>query len=296
MTLHVLRYPRLHHHIRAVRRAGADAFHQPVHDADDRRSSLAAGGTIDKYMGDCIMAFWNAPLDDPAHHARTRCRAALRCAPSWCEFNATLRRGGGGRGASRSRRCRSASASTPANAASATWARSNVSTIRARRRGQLASRLEGHRQDYGVDIVIGEQTAAGCPHLALLELDLILVKGKTQAGHVYTLPPERIEHSEFGDRHSALLRAYRHQDWAAALRLLDDGRLIAARHLAPVYDLYRRQILHFQSDAPPAIGTGCLPPRTNSRCVAVGLNYWVAVIGCRKFTHFVSIRNKIDFI
>ena len=36
-----------------------------------------------------------------------------------------------------------------------------------------------------------------------------------------------------------------------ALRLLDDGRLLAARHLAPVYDLYRRRIAHFQIEAPP---------------------------------------------
>src|SRR3546814_6970755 len=37
---------------------------------------LSTGGTIDKYMGDCIMAFWNAPLDDP-RHARNACEAAL---------------------------------------------------------------------------------------------------------------------------------------------------------------------------------------------------------------------------
>jgi hypothetical protein len=48
-----------------------------------------------------------------------------------------------------------------------------------------------------------------------------------------------------------LLRAYRLQDWAAALRLLDDGLLDAARHLAPVYDLCRRRIAQFQIEAPP---------------------------------------------
>ena len=85
----------------------------------------------------------------------------------------------------------------------------------------------------------------------LIEIDLIAVKGKTQAGRVYTLPPEEIEEAQFIDRHSALLRAYRRQDWAAALRLLDDGLLTAARHLAPVDDLYRRRIAQFQIKAPP---------------------------------------------
>jgi hypothetical protein len=68
---------------------------------------------------------------------------------------------------------------------------------------------------------------------------------------VYTLPPEEIEEGQFIDRHSALLSAYRRQDWAAALRLLDDGLLTAARHLAPVYELYRRRIVQFQIEAPP---------------------------------------------
>lgn len=43
------------------------------------------------------------------------------------------------------------------------------------------------------------------------------------------------EGDEFIKEHSALLTAYRRQDWAAALRLLDDSRLAAALHLAPVY-------------------------------------------------------------
>ena len=65
------------------------------------------------------------------------------------------------------------------------------------------------------------------------------------------MPPEHIAEDEFGSRRSALLRAYRHQDWAAALSLLDDARLAAVRHLGPVYELYRRRIAHFQIEAPP---------------------------------------------
>jgi adenylate cyclase len=115
----------------------------------------------------------------------------------------------------------------------------------------LASRLEGLGKVYGVDLIIGEDTAARLDNPELIEIDLVAVKGKTHAGRVYTLPPERIEEEQFIDQHSALLRAYRRQDWAAALRLLDDGLLAAARHLAPVYDLYRRRIAQFQIEAPP---------------------------------------------
>jgi hypothetical protein len=66
------------------------------------------------------------------------------------------------------------------------------------------------------------------------------------------LPPKRIAEDEFINEHSALLGAYRRQDWATATRLLDDGRLATARFLAPVYDLYRHRIAQFQIQAPPA--------------------------------------------
>jgi adenylate cyclase len=125
----------------------------------------------------------------------------------------------------------------------------------------LASRLEGLGKVYGVDLVIGEETAAQLDDPALIELDLVAVKGKTQAGRVFTLPPERIEGDQFIREHSALLTAYRRQDWAAALCLLDDSGLAAARHLAPVYDLYRRRIARFQVEAHRKTGTAYSPPR-----------------------------------
>jgi len=120
----------------------------------------------------------------------------------------------------------------------------------------LASRLEGLGKVYGIDLMIGEETAARLGDPALIELDLVAVKGKSEAGHIYTLPPERTVEDQFIDQHSALLGAYRRQDWATAMKLLDDGRLAAARFLAPVYDLYRRRIAQFQIEAPPANWNG----------------------------------------
>jgi adenylate cyclase len=99
--------------------------------------------------------------------------------------------------------------------------------------------------------LIGEETARLLDEPGLMEVDLVAVKGKTQAGHVYTLPPEGVAEGELMSGHSALLAAYRRQDWAAALGLLDNGPLAAARYMTPLYDLYRRRIAHFQLDAPP---------------------------------------------
>jgi adenylate cyclase len=205
-------------------------------------------GTIDKYIGDCIMAFWNAPLDDP-DHVKNAVQAAQAMRRELVELN------------------RSWQAVAPYRVFLPVHMGIGINTgecVVGNFGSQqhfdysllgdpvnLASRLEGLGKVYGIDLVIGEETAARLDDPALIEVDLVAVKGKTHAGRVYTLPPERIEEGEFVDRHSALLSAYRHQDWAGALRLLDDGRLAAARHLAPVYDLYRRRIAHFQTEAPP---------------------------------------------
>ena len=77
----VLRHPRLHPHRRAARPAGADRalnrFLTPL-----TRVIQPSGGSIDKYMGDCIMAFWNAPLDVPGHGGKALPRR-WRCGPNW---------------------------------------------------------------------------------------------------------------------------------------------------------------------------------------------------------------------
>ncbi len=147
MTMHVLRHPRLHLDLGELDAGRLTPLHQPLPDADDGDRSIAQRGTIDKYMGDAIMAFWNAPLDDP-DHADNAAKAALAMLE---ELDASQRRAGRPRRArtgGNSRRSRSASASTPALAASATWARTqrfDYTVI-----GDdvnLASRLEGQSQD-----------------------------------------------------------------------------------------------------------------------------------------------------
>ena len=210
-------------------------------------------GTIDKYIGDCIMAFWNAPLDDPDHAgnaveaARVMRRKLVELNRVWETERAyqaflPVRIGIG--------------INTGECVVGNFGSEAHFDYSLLGDPVNVASRLEGLGKLYGVDLIIGEETAAALNDPALIELDLVAVKGKTQAGRIFTLPPDRIEQEPFIEGHSELLRAYRGQDWAAALRLLDDSRLAAARHLAPVYDLYRRRISLFQTEAPPANWNG----------------------------------------
>ena len=210
-------------------------------------------GTIDKYIGDCIMAFWNAPLDDP-DHVTNAVQAAQAMRGKLVELN----------------RLWQAEAAYRVFLPVRIGIGINTGECVVGNFGSLqhfdysllgdpvnlASRLEGLGKVYGIDLMIGEETAARLGDPALIELDLVAVKGRSEAGHIYTLPPERIVEDQFIDQHSALLGAYRQQDWATAMKLLDDGRLAAARFLAPVYDLYRRRIAQFQIEAPPANWNG----------------------------------------
>src|SRR5216683_387602 len=210
-------------------------------------------GTIDKYIGDCIMAFWNAPLDDP-DHAKNAVQAAQAMRRKLVELNHLWRiepayqvflpvRVGIG-------------INTGECVVGNFGSQQHFDYSLLGDPVNLASRLEGLGKVYGIDLVIGEETAQRLGNPALIEVDLVAVKGKSEAGHIYTLPPEQIAEEQFISQHSALLGAYRRQDWASALRLLDDGRLAAARFLAPVYDLYRRRISQFQIEAPPANWNG----------------------------------------
>jgi adenylate cyclase len=210
-------------------------------------------GTIDKYIGDCIMAFWNAPLDDPNHIANA-VQAAQVMRRKLVELNRNWQ----------------AEAAYQVFLPVRIGIGINTGECVVGNFGSLqhfdysllgdpvnlASRLEGLGKVYGIDLMIGEETAARLGDPALIEVDLVAVKGKSEAGHIYTLPLEDVVEDQFIDQHSALLGAYRRQDWVAATKLLDDGRLAAARFLVPLYDLYRRRIAQFQIEAPPANWNG----------------------------------------
>ena len=118
----------------------------------------------------------------------------------------------------------------------------------------LAARLEGQTKVYGVNIIIGENTQALVPELAVLEIDLIAVKGRREPVRIFALLGARdmAESAAFRDlsaRHDAMLAAYRAQQWEQAWRLLE---ALSARvpRLTPLYDLYRDRIGYLKANAP----------------------------------------------
>ncbi|MBV8535939.1 MAG: adenylate/guanylate cyclase domain-containing protein [Alphaproteobacteria bacterium] len=217
---------------------------------------LRRDGTIDKYMGDAIMAFWNAPLDDP-DHATHAARAALEMTTSLEALNATW--------------AADAVAHDKRHQHIAIGVGLNTGTCCVGNFGSdqridysvlgdavnLASRLEGQSKTYGVSIVIGERTRESLPAFACLELDLIQVKGKAQAVHIYALLGDEaaaIEpwFQEANDAQEAMLAAYRAQEWERAAAAVERVRRAAAGRLDGLCDVYVDRIDRFSKAPPPA--------------------------------------------
>ncbi|MDG1168758.1 MAG: adenylate/guanylate cyclase domain-containing protein [Sulfitobacter sp.] len=213
-------------------------------------------GTIDKYMGDAIMAFWNAPLNE-VDHARLSCAAALQMMVDIDTLNAVRLKETEGKAVpidigigintgdcvvgnmGSDKRFDYSALGDPVN---------------------LASRLEGQTKSYGVDIIIGASTAALVEdEFAVIELDLIRVKGKLLPEHIYALIGDESVRKTQGfatlkAANEAMIETYRGQDWAAALTAAEQMRA-AGRALSVDLDffaaLYEERIASFQFAPPP---------------------------------------------
>lgn len=212
---------------------------------------LARQGTIDKYMGDCIMAFWNAPLDVP-NHAVHACDAALAMFIALEKVNV--------------QRKREAEEGGPPYLPLKIGIGLNTGNCVVGNMGSdqrfdysvlgdavnLASRLEGQSKNYGVGVVIGETTAAQAEHaFALLELDQIAVKGKKEAVRIFTIygnaaTRTKPEFPELRRVHNAMLAAYRLQEWDEADAHLATCRAAADGTISGFYDLYAERIAEFR--------------------------------------------------
>ena len=168
------------------------------------RKIIENNGTLDKYIGDAQMAFWNAPLDEP-QHAHMAVKTALEMMESLDAFNAEVTAEG-----------------IPAfgmglgiNSASVV-----VGNMGSDQRFDytclgdgvnLASRLEGQSKNYGVRIVLGQRTAElVADSYTTVELDCIAVKGKTEGVKIFTLGKTPT------DLHEQYLAAYYKGTWTKA--------------------------------------------------------------------------------
>jgi adenylate cyclase len=202
-------------------------------------------GTLDKYIGDCVMSFWGAPVALPDHAARGVATALLMQQSAEKLNNEFIARGwpplkigigvntGEVRVGDMGSKIRKAYTvmGDPVN---------------------LASRLEGITKEYGVGIVVGELTKAAAPEFAYRELDRVKVKGKNEPVAIYQ--PVGLERDidettrrELARWHNAL-DLFRTQKWDAAESIIRElYETYSERYL---YEIYLDDIVDFRANPP----------------------------------------------
>ena len=194
-------------------------------------------GTIDKYMGDCVMAFWGAPVEI-SNHAQLAVKTAMEMANEVRKINEEHHaRGipeiGIGIGVNTGMMCVGDMGSDIRRSYTVIGDAVN-----------LGSRLEGLSKAYGVDIVVSESARKQAPDFAWQELDRVRVKGKEQAVAIFwpVAPADRADKAVSDELKAwnSFLKAYRAQDWDQCdVLLLNLQRMNAKKYL---YELYAERV------------------------------------------------------
>jgi len=214
---------------------------------------LKKGGTIDKYMGDCIMAFWNAPLDD-ANHARHAVEAAIEMHKELINVNNQLKQQAEESGRDHIPIRVGIGINTGKCVVGNMGSDQRFDYSVLGDAVNLAARLEGQSKSYGVDTIVGQETVEHIIDLECLELDLLAVKGKKEAVRIYGLTKSELDLTE--DAFQALKRgssrmliAYRQKKWTEA-REEAEACLALEPRLTVLYTQYLDRIQKYAQEDP----------------------------------------------
>jgi len=214
-------------------------------------------GTIDKYMGDAIMAFWGAPLEDP-QHARHALQAALAmiaslktlqqefAAKGWPPINIGVGLNTG--------------PMTVGNMGSEFRMAYTVMGDAV----NLGSRLEGLTKQYGVHIIVSEFTKAQVPDFIFRELDVVRVKGKDKPVAIFepicdAAGEDQATRDELTLYREAL-RQFRTQNWdLAEMQFINLQKMVPERYL---YSVYLERIAYYRDEPPGADWDGAFTFKT----------------------------------
>ena len=204
-------------------------------------------GKVDKYMGDCIMAFWGAPMPEP-DHARNAILAGIEMQQTLQALQPHFKQRGWpeihvGVGINTGK-------VSVGNMGSEVRVAYTVMGDAV----NLASRLEGITKQYGVGIMVGENTREAVPDFVYRELDQVRVKGKDKPVAIYEPlgldgQVEQVVRDELEQYHQ-MLKLYRKQEWDRAESHLYDLRSVNPE--CKLYQVYAERVEYFRSNPPGA--------------------------------------------
>jgi adenylate cyclase len=210
---------------------------------------MSRDGTIDKYMGDCIMCFWNAPVSVKQHELQS-VKAALGMMERLKELNNELEAEGLmpikiGIGIN-----------TGEVVVGNMGSNSRFDYSILGDAANLASRLEGQSKSYGQTLILGEETAEAVQHeLFSVELDSIAVKGKKNAVRIFTVLGNNdwVFHNTswymYQQQHEKFLALYRSKKWTVAERFATDLKR-EWPEMAEYYDVMLNRIENYKENDP----------------------------------------------
>tara|TARA_B100000214_G_C23933204_1_gene611842 strand:- start:605 stop:1438 length:834 start_codon:yes stop_codon:yes gene_type:complete len=216
---------------------------------------LKTEGTIDKYMGDCIMAFWNAPTDQADHRERA-IEAAFNMQNALKQLNKNLGKFDDDE----------LTVGIGINTGECI-----VGNMGSEQRFDytvlgdsvnLASRLEGQSNNYGFPMILGQSSVEGLDPKRIIELDLISVKGKKEPERIYTLLPQNMDiPAQFIEEHGEFLKMYRSQNWQGV-----KAHIGKYREKLPFFNLYYDLISdrteEYSQNPPPSDWQGVFVAKT----------------------------------
>ena len=202
---------------------------------------MESGGTIDKYIGDALMAFWNAPIEgDRISHRVRSIETSLKMFKELDKLNVELKNEG--------------------KKELAIGIGINTGNVVVGNMGSdqrfdytclgdavnLSARLEGQTKSYGVKILLGKETIKHIEDkFKFIELDKIAVKGKKEGIQIYTVLDEPFNYI----MHDSFLRHYKNRDWIKAIILLDE----IIENKSPIlyyYKVMRERVIELQNNDP----------------------------------------------
>ena len=216
-------------------------------------------GTIDKYMGDCIMAFWNAPSEDPEHREKS-IDAAFAMSKALEQLNKELNR------YDKDKLSVGIGINTGECIVGNMGSDKRFDYTVLGDAVNLASRLEGQSGNYGMQIILGEGSIAGLSRdkYSVCELDLIAVKGKSEPVTIYTVfNREDSDKSDEGFliEHQNFLENYRSQNWLKAKEHIDKYRL-SKTEFTLYYSLFLERIDELSKQTLPNDWSGVFIAKT----------------------------------